>query len=52
MDILSYVDFEKMCMVIKYFPWLNQKIGEEDIILPISSSSRSTEWQKSYLSGF
>ena len=27
-NILSYVDFEKMCHVIKYFPVLNQKIGK------------------------
>ena len=26
MNILSYVDFEKLCHVIKYFPQLNQKL--------------------------
>ena len=28
MNILSYVDFSKLCHVIKYFTELNQKFGK------------------------
>ena len=31
MNILSYVDFSKLCHAIKYFTELNQKFGQEDI---------------------
>ena len=43
-NFLSYVDFSKICNVIKYFYSL-KKIGKEDITFPISSSSRAIEWQ-------
>ena len=43
-NILSYVDFSKVCHVITYFPELNQKFGQEDITFPISSSSIAIEW--------
>ena len=32
--MLSYVDFEKMCNVIKNFPELNQNVLKEDNIFP------------------
>ena len=35
MNILSYVDFARLCVVIKYFPELNQKIVKEGITFPI-----------------
>ena len=46
MNLLSYVDCSKLCMVTKYFLQLNQKIGKEDITFTLSSSSRATEWRK------
>ena len=52
MKFLSYVDFEKPCIFIKYFPHLNQKFGKEDITLSLLSSSRSIEWRKIYLKQF
>ena len=36
MNILSYVDFSKLCHVIKYLPQSNQIFGKEDINSPIS----------------
>ena len=35
-NILSRVDFSKLCHVTKYFPELNQKFEQEDITVPIS----------------
>ena len=35
MNILSYVDFEKLCHVIEYFPQLNKNIGGKTLI-PLS----------------
>ena len=35
MNILSYVDFEKLCHVIKYFPQLNLHFGKEEINFPL-----------------
>ena len=45
-NILSHVDFAKLCQVIKYFPQLNPNFGKEDIAFPISSISRVIEWRK------
>ena len=36
LNILSYVDYSKMCHVIKYFTELNQNFGQEDITFPLS----------------
>ena len=44
-NILSCVDFSKICHVIKYFPELKQDIGIEDINFPLSYSSRAIEWR-------
>ena len=44
MNILGFVDYEKMFRVIKFFPELNQNFVKEGIILPLSSSSRAIEW--------
>ena len=38
MNILSCVDFFKLCHVIKYFPELNKKFRQEYITFHISSS--------------
>ena len=46
-NILCYIDFSNLCQVIKYFPQLNPNCGKEDTTLPLSSSSRATERQKS-----
>ena len=46
MTILGYVDFAKLCQVIKYFTQLNNVFGKEDITLPILSSSISFDRQK------
>ena len=43
-NILSYVDFSKLCHVITYFTKLNKTFGQEDITFPLSSSSRAIEW--------
>ena len=40
-NILSYVNSSKPCHVITHFPELNQKFGQEDITVPLSSSSRA-----------
>ena len=32
MNILSYVDSEKLCHVIKYFTQLNQKMGKKTLL--------------------
>ena len=40
MNILSYVDFAKLCVVIKYFPQFNRKIGKEDMSFTLLSISR------------
>ena len=47
--ILSYVDFSKICYVIKYFTELKQNIGKEDITFTLSSSSRAIEWQNKHI---
>ena len=44
-NILSYVNFSKICHIINSFTELKQKIGKEDINFPLSSSSISIEWQ-------
>ena len=44
-NILSYVGFSKLSRVIKYFPELNQKLGQEDMNFHISSSSIAIEHQ-------
>ena len=49
MNILSYVDFSKLCHVIKYFTELNQKNGQEEINFHLSSSSIAIEWRNKYL---
>ena len=41
MNILSYVDFEKLFHVIRNFPELNRNFVKEDITFPLSYSSRS-----------
>ena len=48
-NILSCVDFSKLCHVIKYFPGLNQKFGQEDITFPLYSSSRYIEWRNKHI---
>ena len=48
-NLWSYVDFEKLCNVVKYYTELNQKIVKEGIDFPIQSSSRDIKWQKKYL---
>ena len=45
-NILSYVDFSKLCNIIKFFPESNQKFAKEVITFPILSSSISIEWKK------
>ena len=35
MNILSDVDFSKLCHAIKYFPQLNQNFGKEEITFPL-----------------
>ena len=49
MNILSYVDFSKMCHVIKYFPASNQKFEQEEINSPLYSSSIAIEWLHKYI---
>ena len=49
MNILSYVDFAKLCNVIKYSSELNQKIVKEVITFPIFSSSRAIKCGNKYL---
>ena len=49
MNTLSYVDFSKLCKLIKYFPELNQSFVKEDINFPLSSSSIAIEWQKKHV---
>ena len=49
-NIISYVDCSKDFHVIRYFPYLNQEFGKEDINVPLSSSSRSIEWRKIHMS--
>ena len=44
-NILSYVDFSKLCHIITYFSELNKHFWHEDIKFPLSSSSRSIEWR-------
>ena len=51
-NILSYVDFEKLYHVINYFPELNEEIEKKDIIVPLSSSSRAIKWGKKFLHEF
>ena len=48
-NILSYVNFSKLCHVIQYFLELNKKIGQEDINLPLSSSSRAIGCRNKHL---
>ena len=42
-NILSYVDFSKICYVMKSFPELKPNFGKEDINFPLSPSSRAAE---------
>ena len=42
-NILSYVNFSKLCHVITNFPELSQNCGQEHVTFPISSSSRAIE---------
>ena len=46
MNILSYVDFSKLCNVMKVFTELNQNILKEGITFSFLSSSRDVEWKK------
>ena len=48
-NILSYVDFSKICNVIKSFPGLSKNIGREDITFLLSSTSRTIEWRNEYI---
>ena len=50
-NILSHVDFSKMCHLIQYFPELNQKIGQENITFLFYSGSRDIEWRNRHLIG-
>ena len=50
-NVISYVDYSKICHVIRSFPDLNQTFGKEDITFPLSSISRAIEWRKNYLNG-
>ena len=50
-NIIIYVDYSKICHVIRSFHDLNQKFGKEDINFPLSSSSRAIEWRKKNLNG-
>ena len=49
MNILSYVDFSKLLHVIKYFPELNQKFGQEGITFLPYSSSIAIYWENKNL---
>ena len=49
LNILSHVDFSKICNVIKYFPYLKQNIGKENINSPLSSIPRAIEWRNEHL---
>ena len=51
MNILSYVDFEKMCNIIKNSPGLNHNFVKEDITFPLLYSSRAIKWRKQYVNG-
>ena len=48
-NILCYVDFSKICYVIKSFPESKQNIGKEDITFTLSSNSRAIEWQNEHI---
>ena len=50
-NILSYVDFSKICDVIKSFPELKENIGKEDTTFPLSSTSREIKWRNKHLLG-
>ena len=39
-NILSYVNFSKICYVIKSFPELKKNVGKENINIPLFSTSR------------
>ena len=45
-NIISYVDFSRICHVIRCFTDLNQAFVKEDIISPLLSSSRAIERKK------
>ena len=47
-NILIYVNHEKMCLVNKVSPELNREFVKEEINAPLSSSSRAIERQKKY----
>ena len=49
MDILSYVDYEKLCNIMQNFPELNRNFLKEGITFPIFYSSRAIKWQKCIL---
>ena len=46
MNILSYVDFSKLCNVVKFPPELNKDYVKEGITFTPSSSPRSIKWIK------
>ena len=48
MNILSCVDFVKLCHTIKYFRQLNQNFGKEYINLSLSSCSRNIRQRKNH----
>ena len=45
-NILSYVDFTKLCNVIKQSTELNHNIVKEGIIFPVSLGSRAIKRRK------
>ena len=47
-NIISSVDFSKICQVIKCLPGLKQIFRKEDNKFPLSSSLRAIEWRKIY----
>ena len=50
-NIINYVEYSKICHVIRSFSDLNQTFGKKDITFPLSSSSREIEWRKDNLNG-
>ena len=45
-DILSYVDFSRLCIVIKLFPGLSANFLTSGNTFPILFSERSRQWRK------
>ena len=48
MNILSYVDFSKLCHVVKYSTEWNKHSRQKYINFPLSSSSRDIEWRNEH----